>query len=132
VVDSSTLDLWSDVPGPAAAPRLGIPCTSGFPATTLGALRCWLQTQRRLCAARRGADPAEVRGVMRGLVERAAERGLLVEQLIVLLKELWATLPADPALDDVGAWYERDSRAVLDDAIRVCIEEFYAPSAPRR
>jgi hypothetical protein len=131
VVDLGTLDQRTDGPRSSAASRLDLPWDCGFPASTLGALRCWLQAQRRLSAARGRSDPAEVRRVMRGLAERAAERDLLVEQLIVLLKELWASLPASPALDDVGAWYERDRRAVLDDIIRVCIEEYYAQPAPR-
>jgi hypothetical protein len=69
-------------------------------------------------------DLSEVRRTMRRLAEAGRARGAPVERLIVLLKELWATLPADgpghrPAQGVTG-------RAVLDGIIRVCIEEFYA------
>jgi hypothetical protein len=64
---------------------------------------------------------------MRRLAEAGRARGAPVEQLIVLLKELWAGLPADA--DGHRTARSVESRAVLDGVIRVCIEEFYASAA---
>jgi hypothetical protein len=47
--------------------------------------------------------------------------------MIVLLKELWATLPPDELREGRGRAYPDARREVLDGIVRVCIEEFYAP-----
>ena len=65
---------------------------------------------------------------MRRFVEAGRQRGAPVERLIVLLKELWATLPPDPDGASRLTAHGGGSRAVLEGIIRVCIEEFYAPT----
>jgi hypothetical protein len=71
-----------------------------------------------------GIDLVEVRRTMRRLAEAGRARGAPVARLIVLLKELWATLPADG--DGHRPAHSAEGRAVLDGIVRVCIEEFYA------
>jgi hypothetical protein len=63
------------------------------------------------------------------MCDEARRRGVRVEQLIVLLKELWAALPPDPAGDGRGIDYRHciGGREVLEGIVRACIEEFYAP-----
>ena len=130
VVDSSARGPRSDgaPDGSAAWPATpATPATAGaspVEASTSAALRCWLQAQRRAHAPDGEIDPAEVRRTMRRLAEAGRARGAPVERLIVLLKELWASLPADG--DGHRAAHGVGSRTVLDGIIRVCIEEFYA------
>jgi hypothetical protein len=69
-------------------------------------------------------DLAEVRRTMRRLAEAGRARGAPVERLIVLIKTLWASLPADG--DGHRTAHGVGGRAVLDGIIRLCIEEFYA------
>ncbi len=45
-----------------------------------------------------------------------------VERLIILLKELWNTLPSDG--DGMAVMHARD---VFDQIVHACIEEYYAP-----
>lgn len=128
-MESSALPLRSDAAADAAAIRPTSPGASPVGASTTTALRCWLQAKRRAHTLGSTVEASEVRGTMRRLVEAGRARGARVEQLIVLLKELWATLPE--AADGDGRHADRSvrSRVVLDGIVRVCIEEFYA-SAP--
>jgi hypothetical protein len=127
VVNSSALRPTSDAAPDASVAWPTIAATgAAIPvgASTSAALRCWLQAQRRAHAADGGIDLAEVRRTMRRLAEAGRVRGASVERLIVLLKELWASLPPDG--DGHRTAHSVESRAVLDGIVRVCIEEFYA------
>lgn len=128
--DSSALPLQSDDAPDASAAWRTTPLASPVGTSTSAALRCWLQAQRR-ADADGGIDPTEVRRTMRQLAGAGRQRSVPVERLIMLLKELWATLPPDPDGDGRMAARGVGSRAVLDGIIRMCIEEFYA-TAPER
>jgi hypothetical protein len=91
------------------------------------ALRSWLQAQRNAHVAGAAVRAAEVHATMRLLGAEARQRGVQVEQLIVLLKELWSALPPAPAASARDVDF-RDRRDLLDGIVRACIEEFYAPS----
>lgn len=94
----------------------------------------WLGAHRRAHAWGLPVSAGEVSEMVRPLCEEAHRRGARVEQLIVLLKDLWTMLPPETAarhLADRGSidWRERD-RALFDLVVRLCIEEYYSP-APR-
>jgi hypothetical protein len=101
---------------------------SPLPADVTVALRAWLREQRQTYGS--GPTPAASvrteasRRAMRLVCEEAHRRGVRVEQVIILLKHLWATLPADARPDGRVA-----SRELLEGIVRVCIEEFYADGA---
>lgn len=100
--------------------------TSPFPVSATTALRSWLQAQRRTHAADVGFRTADVRRALRPVCDDARRRGARVEQLIVMLKDLWATIPPDSG----GNGHSSADREILDGIVRVCIEEFYAPQGP--
>ena len=101
---------------------------SPLPAGVTSALRSWLDEQHR---AQRSNDASVAtvradegtRRAMRQLCAEARRHGVRVEQLIVLLKQLVATIHAT-----VGAEERHAARELLDGIIWVCIEEFYAPA----
>lgn len=99
-----------------------------LPASVTSALRPWLAEQYRAHRSTGGsisairADEA-TRRAMRQLCDAAHQHGVRVEQLIVLVKQLWATLPATAGAEDRHA-----AREALDGIVWVCIEEFYAPA----
>lgn len=102
---------------------------SPLPAGVTTALWSWLQGQRHASGSARtsalAARPEETRRAMRLLCEEAHRHGVRVEQLVVLLKQLWAAAPADTTSDN-----RLSSRDVFDDIVRVCIEEFYGALRP--
>jgi hypothetical protein len=124
VLDSNALPAPS--PLSIGAPSAGSPSESPLPAGATTALRCWLQAQRRRHAAGAELRAADIRRALRPVCDEARQRGARVEQVIVLLKELWASLPPDEAVDGRGRGYTDTRREVLDGVVRVCIEEFYA------
>jgi hypothetical protein len=128
VVNPSALPTRSDPAPYAGAVAAAARTPSPVGASTTAALRCWIQALQRAHAAGRGVDSAEVRRTMRRLAEAARPRGARVEQLIVLLKQLWGTLPAGEDWGGHRTAHGVDGRGVLDGLIRVCIEEFYAPA----
>jgi hypothetical protein len=89
-------------------------------ATSIGALRLWLQTQRSGAMSGRPISDNDVRRAMRLVCNEVRRRGLPVERLIILLKEQWFTLTDD---GDGGSLKSRDA---LEEIIRTCIDEFYA------
>jgi hypothetical protein len=101
---------------------------SPLPADVTDALRAWLREQRQTYGS--VATPAAAvrteatSRAMRLVCEEAHRHGVRVEQVIILLKHLWATLPADGRPDDRVA-----SRELLEGIVRACIEEFYADGA---
>jgi hypothetical protein len=92
-------------------------------ASSIGALRLWLQTQRSGAISGRPLHHADVRRAMSLVCNEVRRRGLPVERLIILLKEQWFTLTDD---GDGGSPRSRDA---LEEIIRTCIEEFYASAA---
>jgi hypothetical protein len=104
-----------------------------LPPSTSAALRSWLDAERRahVAAGVAGYSTAEDRQLLHEACEEARRRGVHVEQLIILVKQLWATLPsrAAGAAGSAGRgedWRGRE-REALEGIVRVCIEEFYAP-----
>ena len=120
MVDSSALRPSFDAAPDASAvwPTTAVTsAVSPVGASTSAALRCWLQAQRRVHALDGGIDLAEVRRTMRRLAEAGRARGASVERLIVLLKELLASLPAEG--DGYRTAHRAPSWAVLVGYIRV-------------
>jgi hypothetical protein len=112
------------VPDPSFPPlhAEGTVPTGPLPAGATAALRSWLQAQHRAHATAADVHTADVRRALRPVCAEAHRRGVRVEEVIVLLKELWATLPPDPDRDGF-----RDARReVLDTIVSTCIEEYYA------
>jgi hypothetical protein len=92
-------------------------------ASSIGALRLWLQAQRNGALSGRELSHSDVRRAMRLVCGEVRKRGIPVERLIILLKEQWFSLT-----DDGGAGTVR-SRDALEVIIRTCIDEFYASTA---
>lgn len=92
-------------------------------ASSIGALRSWLQSQRASAISGRPLRRTELRRAMRLVCDEVRRRDLPVERLIVLLKEQWFTLTDD------GDGGNPRSRDALDEIIRTCIDEFYASAA---
>lgn len=91
----------------------------------------WLRAQRRASAWGFRVNQADIRATMRPLCDEARARGGRVEQMIVLLKQLWAMLPPETRgsqLADGGmiGWWD-GGREVRDVIVRLCIDEFYSP-----
>jgi hypothetical protein len=94
--------------------------TKTLSATSIGALRLWLQTQRSGAMSGRPIRHGDVQRAMRLVCNEVRRRGMPVERLIILLKEQWFTLTDD---GDGGSLKSRDA---LEEIIRTCIDEFYA------
>jgi hypothetical protein len=89
--------------------------TSQFSAAAVAALRCGLQAQL-------GPSPnGELRRAVRLLCDEAHRRGLRAEQVIVLLKEAWGSLPDVQVLAP-----GEERRESLSRIVSLCIDEFYA------
>jgi len=92
-------------------------------ASSVGALRLWLQSQRTAARSGRPLHHDNVRRAMSLVCSEVRRRGLPVERLIILLKEQWFTLTDD------GDGGNTRSREALEQIIRTCIDEFYASAA---
>jgi hypothetical protein len=103
-----------------------------LPESVVVPLRTWLW---QLQAARPSTPfpTDEVQRRMHGLCDEAHDRGLRVEQLIVLLKDLWRAAPAAAGWRASGDDGLTD-RARHDGVVRICIEAFYrsTPNVGRR
>ena len=97
--------------------------------STSAALRSWLEAERRARAAGDASTTAEDRRLLRQACEDARRGGVHVEQLIILVKQLWVTLPSRATVADRGDDWSADcrsrERAALERVVRLCIEEFY-------
>ncbi|HEX8850485.1 MAG TPA: hypothetical protein VF761_13220 [Gemmatimonadaceae bacterium] len=109
------------------------PLLRAGPLSASGTVRLWkwLGVQRRAHSWGLAVSAAEVRAVLRPVCDDARCRGARVEQLIVLLKELWAMLPPETAarrLAERGSidWRAHD-RALFDLLVRICIDEYFSP-----
>lgn len=92
-------------------------------ATSISALRFFLQSQHRGALSGLPLRHNDVRRAMGLVCNEVRRRGLPVERLIILLKEQWLTLTDD---GDGGSLKSRDA---LEEIIRTCIDEFYASTA---
>jgi hypothetical protein len=89
-------------------------------ASSVGALRLWLQSQRSSALSGLELRHSDVRRAMRLVCDEVRRRNIPVERLIILLKEQWFTLTDD------GEGGNMRSRDALEEIIRTCIDEFYA------
>lgn len=71
-------------------------------------------------AARRGNHSDELHDVLCRAAGEARERGIRAEQLLVIMKEMWHTLPALQQLGDT----ERQTQ-LLQELISHCIQQYY-------
>ncbi|HEY2896978.1 MAG TPA: hypothetical protein VGJ12_07565 [Gemmatimonadaceae bacterium] len=110
-------------PPPDTTPFQSDTTSKTLSATSIGALRLWLQTQRSGAMSGRPIRHGDVQRAMRLVCNEVRRRGLPVERLIILLKEQWFTLTDD---GDGGSLKSRDA---LEEIIRTCIDEFYASTA---
>lgn len=77
---------------------------------------------RTLVADARADRPdRRVRVLLRQACDVAHARDMHVEQVIIVLKEMWYQLPQPRRTD------QREVQAALDSVISLCIEEYYAP-----
>ena len=84
-----------------------------------GALRAFLEG---------GVSGGELRGAMRLFCEEGRRRGLPAEQLIIMLKHVWHSLPGVGVCRHGGEGDE-----LLGRVVAICIAEFYAaPDARER
>ena len=116
--------LPSPVPSSSAmsAPALPHPVTSApISPAALGAVRCLLQAHFRNPLA----DPA-LRKSLRLLCDDARRRGMRAEQIIVLLKQAWLSLPEIHLLYQGGPYADQLARIVS-----LCIEEYYGARPSR-
>jgi hypothetical protein len=92
-------------------------------ASSIGALRLWLQSQRNGAMSGHPLSHNDVRRAMSLVCNEVKRRGLPVERLIIVLKEQWFTLTDD------GDGASVRSRDALEEIIRTCIDEFYASAS---
>lgn len=71
-------------------------------------------------AAREGRHDAELGDVLERAAAEARERGVQAEQLLILLKGVWRSLPEVNAADD-----DDGQKALLQELISRCIEQYY-------
>ena len=110
-------------PSHGTAPSDSGTAQNALSATSIGALRLWLQTQRSGAVSGRPVRHGDVQRAMQLVCKEVRRRGFPVERLIILLKEQWFTLTDD---GDGGSLKSRDA---LEEIIRTCIDEFYASTA---
>ena len=62
----------------------------------------------------------ELRLALDAMAGEARAKSMLPEQLLVVLKDIWYTLPAVRAIDDAGAQIR-----LLQRVVTMCIKEYY-------
>ena len=85
-------------------------------AETLEALRGVMQR-----AVRRGDHPQELQDVLTLAAAEARTKNIQAEQLLVMMKELWYSLPDVRGAGDSGRQTE-----LLQELVSRCISEYYA------
>jgi hypothetical protein len=95
--------------------------TRPLPVAAHAALRCALGEQLRRSVYDEPVSTPRMRRALRLLCEDARRRGVRAEQLVVMIKQAWASLPET-------RWRPGDDRGpvILERVVRVCIEEYYA------
>ena len=76
------------------------------------ALRAYLQDS---------ADPVALQAALLRISAEARERSILPEQLLVVLKEVWSTLPEVRSMKD-----SREQVRLLQRVVTMCIKEYYS------
>lgn len=66
------------------------------------------------------SDNANLRSALHGLASEAREKGLPPEQLLIVLKETWYSLPAIYAVQEPG-----EQTRLLQRVVTMCIKEYY-------
>ena len=66
------------------------------------------------------SDGQNLRGALDAMAAEARDKKMLPEQLLVVLKDLWYSLPAVRAIDDSGAQIR-----MLQRVVTMCIKEYY-------
>ncbi len=66
------------------------------------------------------AGAEDLRLALDGLAGEARAKQMLPEQLLVVLKDLWYSLPAVRSIDDAGAQIR-----LLQRVVTMCIKEYY-------
>jgi hypothetical protein len=69
----------------------------------------------------RGNHADELRGLLRRAAEESRLKGIRAEQLLMMLKDIWYSLP-----EVAGAQSSASENALLRDLITRCIQEYYA------
>src|SRR5688500_15898239 len=106
----SSVDRFLGAAGDASDARGSLP----LPLTSL-AIRSAMQGQLRAAS---GSTATELRRFATLLCSEGRRRGLRAEQLIVLLKQTWLTLP------EATTAARSTSPRLLDQLIGLCIEEY--------
>jgi hypothetical protein len=70
---------------------------------------------------RNSADPTALQAALLRAGTQARARGILPEQLLVTLKEVWNALPEVRAMTDAG-----EKVRLLQRVVTMCIREYYA------
>ena len=67
-------------------------------------------------------DALALRSALVRMSTEARERSILPEQLLIVLKDVWSTLPEVRAMTDAGQQVRQMQRVVT-----MCIKEYYSP-----
>ena len=92
------------------------PESSALDSQTIADLRATLQA-----SVDRGAHGDELRDVLCRAANEARRKGLYAEHLLVVLKDVWYSLP-----QIAGASSTDTSHALLQELVSRCIHEYYA------
>lgn len=92
------------------------PAAPQLDSTTIADLRAALQS-----SADRGSHSDELRDILCRAAGEARHKGIQAEQLLVLLKDIWYSLPRI-----AGASSKDVSQALLQELVSRCIHEYYA------
>lgn len=68
-----------------------------------------------------GSDPSALQGALRQMSTEARTKNVRAEQLLVLLKEVWGTLPEVRTMTDSTAEVR-----MLQRVVTMCIKEYYS------
>jgi hypothetical protein len=67
------------------------------------------------------SEPAAMQRALLRMSLEARQRAILPEQLLVVLKDIWASLPEVHSLIDIGA-----QTLLLQRVVTMCIKEYYS------
>lgn len=67
------------------------------------------------------ADPAPLQRALLGMSSEARNKAILPEQLLVVLKDVWAALPEVRSMSDSG-----EQVRLLQRVVTMCIKEYYS------
>ena len=67
------------------------------------------------------ADPSALQPALHAMAAEARDRSILAEQLLVVLKDVWSTLPEVRSMTDA-----REQIRLLQRVVTMCIKEYYS------